>query len=108
MFNEKIAILGSTGSIGKSLLEIIDKDKNYEIILLTANKNYKKLINQAKKHKVKNIIIINKNSFRKACNYNKTNKIKIFNSFNKLNLIFKKIRLRYELNSGIRWIETYY
>ena len=96
---KKIAILGSTGSIGKSLLEIIDKDKkNYEIILLTANKNYKKLINQAKKHKVKNIIIINKNSFRKACNYNKTNKIKIFNSFNKLNLIFKK-KLDYVMSS---------
>ena len=93
--------------IGKSLLEIIDKDKkNYETTL-TANKNYKKLINQAKKHKVKNIIIINKNSFRKACNYNKTNKIKIFNSFNKLNLIFKKINTLW-LNSGIRWIETYY
>ena len=32
---KKIAILGSTGSIGKILLDIIDKDKkNFEIILL--------------------------------------------------------------------------
>ena len=39
---KKIAILGSTGSIGKNLLKILDKDKsNVEIILLTANKNYK-------------------------------------------------------------------
>ena len=30
---KKIAILGSTGSIGKSLLKIIEKDKkNFEII----------------------------------------------------------------------------
>ena len=36
---KKIAILGSTGSIGKSLLKIIDKDKqNFEIVLLTAIK----------------------------------------------------------------------
>ena len=41
---KKIAILGSTGSIGKSLLKIISRDKNnFEIILLTAHKNYKSL-----------------------------------------------------------------
>ena len=45
----KIAILGSTGSIGKSTLEVIRKDKrNFDVILLSANKNYKKLIQQAK------------------------------------------------------------
>ena len=38
----KVCILGSTGSIGKSLLKIISKNKkNFEIILLTANENYK-------------------------------------------------------------------
>ena len=55
---KKIAILGSTGSIGKSLLKIIETDKkNFEIILLTANKDYKSLIKQANLFKVKNIII---------------------------------------------------
>ena len=40
----KIAILGSTGSIGKSLIKILKKDKdNSNILLLTANKNYKEL-----------------------------------------------------------------
>ena len=40
---KKIAILGSTGSIGKSTLEVIRKDKkNFNIILLSANNNYKK------------------------------------------------------------------
>ena len=39
---KKIAILGSTGSIGKALLDIASKDrKNFEIILLTADTNYK-------------------------------------------------------------------
>ena len=42
---KKIAIFGSTGSIGSSLLKIIKADqKNFKIELLTANKNYKKLI----------------------------------------------------------------
>ena len=50
----KIAILGSTGSIGKSTLEVIKKDKkNFSVILLTANNNYKKLIQQAKLFKAK-------------------------------------------------------
>ena len=36
---KKIAILGSTGSIGKTLLKIIEKDKkNFDVVLLTANK----------------------------------------------------------------------
>ena len=45
---KKIAILGSTGSIGKTLLKVIEKDKkNFEVVLLTANKDYKTLIRQA-------------------------------------------------------------
>ena len=42
---KKIAILGSTGSIGKSTLEVIKKDKkNFNVVYLSANNNYKKLI----------------------------------------------------------------
>ena len=53
---KKIAILGSTGSIGQSTLEIIKRDrKNFEVVLLSANKNYKKLIKQANEFKVNNI-----------------------------------------------------
>ena len=58
---KKIAILGSTGSIGTSTLEVIKKDnKNFDIILLSANNNYKKLIQQAKQFKAKNVLIKNK------------------------------------------------
>ncbi len=57
---KKIAILGSTGSIGKSTLDIIRKDKkNFDVIFLSANNNYKKLIQQAKEFNVKNILIKN-------------------------------------------------
>ncbi|MFM7986367.1 MAG: 1-deoxy-D-xylulose-5-phosphate reductoisomerase, partial [Candidatus Fonsibacter sp.] len=46
---KKICILGSTGSIGTSVLNIISKDKKkFNIVLLSANKNYKLLLKQAK------------------------------------------------------------
>ena len=57
---KKIAILGSTGSIGKSTLEVISKDKeNFDIFLLSANNNYKQLIKQAKQFNAKNVLIKN-------------------------------------------------
>ena len=94
---KKIAILGSTGSIGKTLLDIVKKDKkNFEITLLTAHKNYKKLLKQAKKFKVKNLIISDKKTFEKINNNNKN--IKIYNSFEDLNLIFKK-KIDYVMSS---------
>ena len=64
---KKIAILGSTGSIGESTLKIIQRDKkNFEINLLTTNKNINRVFKQAKEFKVKNIIISDLNSFKKA------------------------------------------
>mgnify|MGYP001225006409 CR=1 FL=1 len=76
---KKIAILGSTGSIGKSTLEIISKDKkNFNLILLTANNNYKKLIQQAKKFKARNVIINNNKFYLKVKNSLKKNKTKVY------------------------------
>ena len=107
---KKIAILGSTGSIGKNLLDVIKKEKNnYQIILLTANKNYSTLLKQAKKFNVKNLIIKNKNSFKilkkKIKNNNKYN-IQIYNNYLSFNKIFKK-KIHYVMNSisGIDGLE---
>ena len=64
---KKIAILGSTGSIGKSTLEIIKNDKkNFDIVFLSANNNYKKLIHQAKEFKAKNVLIKNRKFYEKV------------------------------------------
>ena len=72
----KIAILGSTGSIGRSTLEVIKKDKkNFDVILLTANNNYKKLIQQAKEFKAKNVLIKNKKFYLKVKNLLKETKV---------------------------------
>ena len=57
----KIAILGSTGSIGKSTIEILRKDKkNFDVFLLTTNNNYREVLKQALEFKAQNIIINNK------------------------------------------------
>ena len=76
---KKIAILGSTGSIGKSTLEVIKRDKkNFDVVLLTANNNYKKLIKQAKEFKAKKVIIKNKIFYEKVKSSLKKNKTKVF------------------------------
>ena len=76
---KKIAILGSTGSIGKSTLDVIGKDrKNFDIVLLSANNNYKKLIQQAKKFKARNVIIQNELHYQKVKKLLKKTKIKVF------------------------------
>ena len=73
---KKIAILGSTGSIGRSTLEVIKKDKKkFDIILLTANNNYKRLINQAKQFKSKNVLIKNKKFYMRVKNALKNTKV---------------------------------
>jgi len=87
---KKIAIFGSTGSIGSSLLKIIKDDpKNFKIELLTANKNYKKLIKQVKFFNVKNIVVTDYNSFLVATKLLKNTKVKVFKDFDSLNKIFK-------------------
>ena len=88
---KKISILGSTGSIGENTLRIIKKDKkNFEILLLSTNKNINKIFKQAKEFKVKNLIISDLKSFQKAQIKSKKSKVKVYNNFNNLNKIFKK------------------
>jgi len=94
----KIAILGSTGSIGKSTLKILAKNKkNFKIELLSAKKNYKLLLNQAQKFKVKNIIITDKINYLIAKS-KKNKSINIYNNFDELNKIFPK-KINYVMSS---------
>ena len=103
---KKIAILGSTGSIGKTLVEIIKKDKKkFKVILLTANKNYREILKQAKVLKVKNLIITDEKSYLKL-KKKKINKIRIFNNYDSFDKIFKK-KIDYVMSaiSGIYGLE---
>jgi 1-deoxy-D-xylulose-5-phosphate reductoisomerase len=76
---KKICILGSTGSIGKTTLEIISKNKkDFNVVLLSGNNNVKLLITQAKKFKPKYIY---------SNNFYFQEKLRIFCKANKINLI---------------------
>jgi 1-deoxy-D-xylulose-5-phosphate reductoisomerase len=96
---KKIAILGSTGSIGRTLVKIIENSKNkFDIILLTGNKNYKTLLLQAKTLRPKNIIITDKISYLKFIQFNRNKKINIYNNFKSFNKIFKS-KIDYTMSS---------
>ena len=98
---KKIAILGSTGSIGKTLLNIIKKnEENYEIILLTANKDHRSLLQQAKKFKVKNLILKDEKSFKILKKKNLKSEFNIYQSFDDFNKIFKN-KIDYVMSSII-------
>ena len=104
---KKIAILGSTGSIGKTLIRILKKDKNNnEVVLLTVNKNYKELIKQVKFFNVKNIIISDKKSFLITKKKLKNYKINIYNDYKSLDKIFNK-KIDYLMSSitGVNGLE---
>ena len=96
---KKIVILGSTGSIGKNLLNIIDKDKSsFDIVLLSAKKDYKTLIKQSKKFNVKNLIVEDIESFKLLKKKLSNSKTKVFNSFDDLKNILKS-KVDYTMNS---------
>ena len=91
---KKIAILGSTGSIGKNTVKIIENNKkDFEVIFLSANTNIKQLYEQSIKLKPKAVIIFNEDKFAKYKTKFIKKKIKVFNSLKNLktSIIKKKI-----------------
>ena len=88
---KRIAILGSTGSIGKTTLRIVQKDiKNFEIVLLTTNNNIHELQKQIKIFKPKNVLIHNKKTYLSFISKFKNKKIKVLSNFNELKKNKKK------------------
>ena len=89
MKKKNIAILGSTGSIGKTTLNIIKKNKKeFNIFFLSTNKNINTIYKQAKENDVKNIIVISKPHYLKLKKNIKGKKINIYNDYS----IFKKFK----------------
>jgi 1-deoxy-D-xylulose-5-phosphate reductoisomerase len=76
---KKICILGSTGSIGQTTLEIISKNKkDFDVVLLSGNNNVKLLLSQAKYFKPRYIY---------SNNFYYKEKIKLFCKNYKINFI---------------------
>ena len=94
---KRIAILGSTGSIGSTVLNIIKKN-DFEIIFLSTNRNYKKLLQQARIFKVKNLIVTDPASYENAITNKENKKIKIYNNFDIFDSVIKK-KLDYVMSS---------
>ena len=83
---KKVAILGSTGSVGKQTIDIIRKNKQkFKILLLTANKNHNLLSKQIKEFNVKNVIVSDHKSY--LILKKKFKNIKIINDFDKIDKI---------------------
>ena len=103
---KQVAILGSTGSIGNSTLNIIGKNKNYKISLLSANTDINKLFKQSIKFNVKYAIIEDKIKYNKYKNLFNKNKIKLYLGLNNIEKILKK-KISYCINSisGIDGLE---
>ncbi len=67
MEKKKVAILGSTGSIGTQALEVIEEHSDkFQVEVLTANKNADLLIEQAIKFKANTVVIVDETQFEKV------------------------------------------
>ena len=97
---KKIVILGSTGSIGKTLIDILKKEKNnITLSLLTSNTNYKELLKQVKIFDVKNIIISDPKIFLKVKILLKSKDINVYNNFESIHKILKKDKIDYTMSA---------
>ena len=94
---KKIAILGSTGSIGKQTLEVIKNNKKkFNIVLLSTNENLDEITKQVKLFKPKNLIITHSKKF--LLFKKKYKKIKVFKDYESFKKIFPK-KIDYVMSS---------
>ncbi len=76
---KRIAILGSTGSIGTQALEVINQHpEKFELEVITARSNANLLVEQAIKFKPNAVVIANDKFYNKVCNALNTYDIKVF------------------------------
>ena len=76
---KRIAIFGSTGSIGTQTLEVIDAHPDlFEVEILTAQTNDKLLIEQALKFKPNAVVIVDENKYEKVKKALESTDIKVF------------------------------
>ncbi|HPY22568.1 MAG TPA: 1-deoxy-D-xylulose-5-phosphate reductoisomerase [Bacteroidales bacterium] len=74
-----VAVLGSTGSIGKQTLDVISRNSDlFEVDLLTANNNSTLLIEQAIRFKPNNVVICNPSKYGEVKSALAPHYIKVF------------------------------
>ena len=79
MEKRRIAILGSTGSIGRQALDVIRQHRDlFEVELLTANNSTELLIQQAIEFDVNNVVICNEEKYQEVAEALQPHYIKVF------------------------------
>ena len=101
MKKKTIAILGSTGSIGQSTLDIVKKSTEFKVELLSANKNYFKIINQIKIFKPSVVIVNDKKVFLDIKKKYQRKNIIILNNITNLHKYIGKIDVTVSAIPGI-------
>ncbi|MBT6004799.1 MAG: 1-deoxy-D-xylulose-5-phosphate reductoisomerase, partial [Prolixibacteraceae bacterium] len=85
---KRIAILGSTGSIGTQSLEVIDQNpEKFEVEVITANNNVDLLIKQAKKYQPNAVVIANPDKYKYVSDALNNEPIKIYAGKDALNQV---------------------
>ncbi|QIA06240.1 1-deoxy-D-xylulose-5-phosphate reductoisomerase [Draconibacterium halophilum] len=85
---KRIAILGSTGSIGTQALEVIEQNSDlFEVEVLTANNSVELLIQQAKKFLPNVVVIANKGNYRLVSDALEAEDIKVYAGEEALNQV---------------------
>tara|TARA_B110000285_G_C15102658_1_gene605924 strand:+ start:369 stop:1577 length:1209 start_codon:yes stop_codon:yes gene_type:complete len=105
MKKKTIAVLGSTGSIGQSTLDIIKKTKEFQVKLIFANKNYSKIIKQIKIFKPKVAIINNKKIYLSIKKKYKNKNVIILNNTINLHKHINKVDVTISAIPGIAGLE---
>ena len=76
---KKLAILGSTGSIGTQALEVVEEQKEFfQVEVLTANSNVDLLIAQAKKFHPNAVVIVDESKYEQLKSALWEDDIKVF------------------------------
>jgi 1-deoxy-D-xylulose-5-phosphate reductoisomerase len=88
IMKKRIAILGSTGSIGTQALEVIQQNpEKFEVEVLTANNNVDILIGQAKKFQPNAVVIANPDKYKYVSEALKNEPIKVYAGTDALNQV---------------------
>ena len=75
----RIAILGSTGSIGRQTLDVVRQHPDlFQVELLTANNSSELLVSQAREFDANSVVICNKDRYREVADALQDDGIKVF------------------------------
>jgi len=109
---KRIAILGSTGSIGTQSLEVIAHNPdNFEVEVLTANNNVELLIQQARKFEPNAVVIANPKKYKLVSEALKNEPIKVYAGMDSLNQVVQMETVDLVLTAMVGYsglVPTYY